>query len=84
MIASFALWRVMAWNSGRWTWLGSEGRKLELRWQDKSSAVGWGVVTWDCWIICDSHALTLLALPRKINAISSFRAPSPDPTLPTL
>lgn len=78
MIACLPFWRVVAWISAGSTGLKSEGRKGELRWQDKSGAVGWGGECRNCWTFSASHLDALLAAFPEIDVFPPFSAPSPS------
>jgi len=77
MIALLPLWRVMAWIGDGWRDLRSEEREGRLRWQDKSSAVGWGAGICFYMSFTAISARTLLADIVEIGAVLPFPAPSP-------
>jgi len=75
MIALLPLWRVMAWVGDYWRRLKTEVRKEELRWQDKTGAVGVGGEVWISKLSSASHQITRLAGFSRIGAILPFLEP---------
>lgn len=76
MFAILQFWRVKAWIGAGWRdFRGAESNEY-FRWQDKSSAVGWGAGCWNDLIIYASHGTVALASCLENHAIPAFLAPS--------
>lgn len=77
MIALLLLWRFKAWIGVKWRML--KGRKVrgELRWQDKTGAVGVGVLLSLSEPLTASHAIFRLARFTIIGSFLPISALSP-------
>ncbi len=76
MIAIRPLWCAAAWIGAKWRDLRSEGGKGELRWQDKTGAVGVGGVPRIFGLFSASRSIYLLAQIANIGAFPPFQEPS--------
>lgn len=75
MIAHLPLWRFMAWIGVTWRRLKVGKEKGELRWPDKSTAVGVGAGDWNNSIISAVAHNALLAPHPFYPIISTQDAP---------
>jgi len=81
MIGHLHLWRFMAWISVTWRSLKVRKEEGEVRWPDKSTAVGVGAGDWNNSIISAVAHSALLALQPVYPIISIQNAPSAPPAI---
>ncbi|MVZ98126.1 hypothetical protein EUU23_10520 [Sphingorhabdus sp. IMCC26285] len=66
----------MEWIGAGLSYLKVMERKADFRWQDKSTAVGWGAGYWNYTKNCASPLPAVLAADRENGSILAFSAPS--------
>jgi hypothetical protein len=81
MIAHLPLWRIMAWIGVTWSSLKVRKEEGEVRWPDKSTAVGVGAGDWNNAIFSAVAHSALLALQPVYPIISMKNAPSVPHTI---